>query len=87
MTVFSSRIFEMILEDYFHWNKNTSKFFFFSSLEYPYMADNSKQSFLNTLFQWTVKNTATEEASAPQTTDDVKPMTEDVSSNGMSCIS
>ena len=28
------------------------------------MADSSKQSFLNSLFQWTVKNTAAEEASA-----------------------
>lgn len=48
------------------------------------MADGSKQGFLNTLFQWTVKNTATEEAAAaaanaPATTSDVQPMTEEVS--------
>ena len=43
------------------------------------MADSSQQSFLNTLFQWTVKNTATETASAPPTTENVQPMTEDVS--------
>lgn len=43
------------------------------------MADDSKQSFLNTLFQWTVKNTTTEVASAPQTTEDVQPMNEEVS--------
>ncbi|CAM4744954.1 unnamed protein product [Rotaria magnacalcarata] len=36
------------------------------------MADNSKQGFLNSLFQWTVKNTAAE----PTTTSDLKPMDE-----------
>jgi hypothetical protein len=41
------------------------------------MADNSKQSFLNTLFQWTVKNTA-EEAATATTTTDVEPMNEEV---------
>jgi len=40
------------------------------------MADDSKQSFLNTLFQWTVKNTTTENPTT--TTSDVQPMTEDV---------
>jgi len=39
------------------------------------MADDSKQSFLNTLFQWTVKNTTTENPTT--TTSDVQPMTED----------
>jgi hypothetical protein len=38
------------------------------------MADDSKQGFLNTLFQWTVKNTAAE---SPTTTSDVQPMDED----------
>ena len=47
------------------------------------MADNSQQSFLNTLFQWTVKNIATEAANAPQTTEDVRPMADDVSSNSI----
>ncbi|CAF2581676.1 unnamed protein product [Rotaria sp. Silwood2] len=37
------------------------------------MADNSKQSFLNSLFQWTVKNTASEAATAT-TTNNVEPM-------------
>ncbi|UJR23405.1 hypothetical protein I4U23_026412 [Adineta vaga] len=46
------------------------------------MADNSKQGFLNTLFQWTVKNTAAEAAistaaAATTTTSDVQPMTEE----------
>ncbi|CAF0793057.1 unnamed protein product [Rotaria sordida] len=39
------------------------------------MADNSKQSFLNSLFQWTVKNTAQEEAAT--TSSDVEPMNEE----------
>ncbi|CAF1528329.1 unnamed protein product [Adineta ricciae] len=39
------------------------------------MADSSKQSFLNSLFQWTVKNTAEEDAAAAATTTDVEPMT------------
>lgn len=38
------------------------------------MADDSKQGFLNTLFQWTVKNTAAE---GPTTTSDIQPMNED----------
>ncbi|CAF4220451.1 unnamed protein product, partial [Adineta steineri] len=38
------------------------------------MADSSKQGFLNSLFQWTVKSTAAEEAAKPTTTSDVKPM-------------
>ena len=42
------------------------------------MADSSKQSFLNSLFQWTVKNTAEEEAAAATTTTDVEPMTAEV---------
>lgn len=42
------------------------------------MADGSKQGFLNALFQWTVKNTAAEEATST-TTSNVEPMTEDVS--------
>ena len=47
------------------------------------MADNSKQGFLNTLFQWTVKNTAEEAAAAAAaanstTTSDVQPMNEEV---------
>ncbi len=41
------------------------------------MADNSKQGFLNTLFQWTVKNTA-EEAATTATTTNVEPMNEEV---------
>ncbi|CAF0848054.1 unnamed protein product [Rotaria sordida] len=39
------------------------------------MADNSKQSFLNSLFQWTVKSTAQEAAST--TSSDVEPMNEE----------
>jgi hypothetical protein len=42
------------------------------------MAGDSNQGFLNTLFQWTVKNTAAEAAS-PTTTTDYQPMSEDVS--------
>lgn len=41
------------------------------------MADPSKQSFLNSLFQWTVKNTAAE----PAPTSDVAPMAEEVSTD------
>ncbi|CAF1179794.1 unnamed protein product [Adineta steineri] len=41
------------------------------------MADSSKQGFLNSLFQWTVKSTAAEEAAKPTTTSDVKPMNEE----------
>ncbi|CAF0850211.1 unnamed protein product [Rotaria sp. Silwood1] len=40
------------------------------------MADNSQQSFLNALFQWTVKNT-TAEATTATTTSDVEPMNDD----------
>ena len=41
------------------------------------MADSSQQSFLNSLFQWTVKNTA--ENSTPTTSDDqAQPMVEEV---------
>jgi len=40
------------------------------------MADNSKQGFLNTLFQWTVKNTAAE-ATPTTTAETVQPMTEE----------
>ncbi|CAF3663354.1 unnamed protein product, partial [Rotaria sordida] len=39
------------------------------------MADNSKQSFLNSLFQWTVKSTAQEAAAT--TSSDVEPMNEE----------
>jgi hypothetical protein len=43
------------------------------------MTDNSKQGFLNTLFQWTVKSTAEEAAAAKTTTDaEPKPMNEEV---------
>ena len=41
------------------------------------MADNSNQAFLNTLFQWTVKNTA-EEKAASATREPVQPMNEEV---------
>jgi hypothetical protein len=41
------------------------------------MADNSKQSFLNSLFQWTVKSTAEEAANATTTTE-FEPMNEEV---------
>jgi len=46
------------------------------------MADNSKQGFLNSLFQWTMKTTAEEEAAAAAnstTTSHVEPMNEEVS--------
>jgi hypothetical protein len=42
------------------------------------MADNSNQGFLNTLFQWTVKNMAEEATTAPTPTT-VQPMNEEVS--------
>jgi hypothetical protein len=44
------------------------------------MADNSNQSFLNTLFQWTVKSTAEEAAATANlnTTTDPQPMNEEV---------
>ena len=41
------------------------------------MADSSNQAFLNTLFQWTVKNTA-EEKAASATSEPVEPMNEEV---------
>ena len=40
------------------------------------MADNSKQGFLNTLFQWTVKNTS--EDPTANTPSDLQPMNEEV---------
>lgn len=59
-------------------DKNTLNFFF-SLFDYTeIMADDSKQGFLNTLFQWTVKNTAAE---GPTTTSDIQPMNEDVSTS------
>ena len=41
------------------------------------MTDDSKQGFLNSLFQWTIKNTASE-AQSPITTVDDKTMDEEV---------
>ena len=39
------------------------------------MTDDSKQGFLNTLFQWTVKSTAAE---SPTTTSEFRPMDDEV---------
>ena len=78
MTLFSPRLFRNLREQpgffektCFVWYMYVHRVLDLHWLEHEFitiMADSSQQSFLNSLFQWTVKNTA--ENPAPTTTDD-----------------